>query len=193
MNYIAHLHLADISTPFRVGAILGDFVRGADLSAFPPELQAGIRFHRAIDGFVDRHPGLLQARNHFQRPARRFAGIYLDLAYDVFLAETWADHSTEPLPEFIRRMHRELNAAPAKPADATRFIGRLQRHDLLSRYATWDGAEEALRRVATRFPRPADVISGIPRLRELRPQFRDAFPAIFDEITAFAEAKRHSS
>ena len=50
MNFLAHLQLAGADENLRMGAMLGDFVRGrAALEAFKPEVQTGILLHRRID------------------------------------------------------------------------------------------------------------------------------------------------
>ena len=56
MNFLAHLWLAERTGTSLAGAVLGDVVRGADLSAYPPALALGIQLHRRVDATTDRHP-----------------------------------------------------------------------------------------------------------------------------------------
>ena len=48
MNYLAHLYLSDNTPHAQLGNLLGDFVKGNDLLAFPEEVQ------RAFDHSLNR-------------------------------------------------------------------------------------------------------------------------------------------
>jgi acyl carrier protein phosphodiesterase len=71
MNWLAHLRLAPNEPLLRLGNLAGDFVRGTDVAALHPELQRGVRMHRAIDRFVDAHPVAVRARQRLQPPSPR--------------------------------------------------------------------------------------------------------------------------
>nr|MBR9810071.1 hypothetical protein [bacterium] len=65
MNFLAHFHLAQPTDGSRIGALLGDFVRGTPESLqtrFPPEVVNGIILHRAIDRFTDSHEIFLKSK-----------------------------------------------------------------------------------------------------------------------------------
>ena len=155
MNFLAHLWLADRSRTSLAGSILGDGVRGSDLSTHAPEIATGIRLHRRVDAATDRHPIVAAARQRFPPGRRRHAGIVLDLAADHALARTWPDHHDQPLPVFARRCGEALAAA----ADEFHRAG-LRRPDarafaeLLRSYADAAGMERALCRVASRLRKP---------------------------------------
>ncbi|MGH8113592.1 MAG: ACP phosphodiesterase, partial [Rhodanobacteraceae bacterium] len=90
MNHLAHALLADAGgTEFALGSALGDFTHGHPDPAWPAARQAGLRFHRAIDQFTDRHPEVVAARRLFQPPMRRYAGIVLDVWFDHLLVNGW--------------------------------------------------------------------------------------------------------
>ncbi len=55
MNYLAHLHLADVANSDMLGNLLGDFAKGDPSKQYSQEIVQGIRLHRAIDKFVDTH------------------------------------------------------------------------------------------------------------------------------------------
>ena len=62
LNHLAHFMLAPAGDAARMGTLLGDFVRGADLTAWPAEVEQAIRLHRRIDAFTDTHPTVLAAK-----------------------------------------------------------------------------------------------------------------------------------
>src|SRR3546814_11468097 len=80
VNCLAHLWRADRSSTSLAGSILGDVVRGADLSTYPDEIAHRIRLPRRVDALTDRHPALHDARASFGEGRRRDAGIVLYLA-----------------------------------------------------------------------------------------------------------------
>lgn len=179
MNYLAHLHLADRAGADLAGAVLGDLVRGADLSMLPPPVERSVRLHRRIDATTDRHPLLAAARARWPAASRRYAPIVLDLLLDHLLALDWARHCTEPLPAFCARAAAAVSAAGAlfvahggRQPDAAGFAA------LLQSYREAAGIDCALRRVAARMRRgqglheaaalwPAQAIELRPQLTQL--------------------------
>ncbi|MEJ2383825.1 MAG: DUF479 domain-containing protein, partial [Xanthomonadales bacterium] len=94
MNFLAHLFLAGDEEALRLGALLGDFVRGREaLAAYPEPVREGIRMHRHIDAFIDTLPDFERLRSGFEPPFRRYAGIIIDLGLDHELARRWPEYS----------------------------------------------------------------------------------------------------
>lgn len=175
MNFLAHLWLADRSRTSLAGAILGDVVRGADLSMYPDNIALGIRLHRRIDAATDRHPLMQVARSRFAQGERRYAGIVLDLACDYVLGCDWSLHCDEPLTDFCRRTAADVAAAGpwfvhagGRPPDSAGFSA------LLQSYADENGMTVALRRVARRMREPQRLLqaaAGWPgHAQNLKPQ-----------------------
>lgn len=159
MNFLAHLWLADQTKTSLAGAILGDVVRGSDLTKYPDEIAQGIRLHRKIDAATDRHPRIVAAREQYASGQRRYAGIVLDLACDYMLSNDWNHFSGETLADFCRRTAQavadatpwfELAGAPGTRAP--------QFAELLLSYGTEPGIERALRRVASRMREPEKLL-----------------------------------
>ena len=98
MNYLAHLYLADNTPESWVGAMLGDFVKGAIKDKYAPIIQYNIELHRRIDAYTDAHPIVRAAKPLIASERRRFAGILLDIFYDHYLAKHWARFSPVALP-----------------------------------------------------------------------------------------------
>lgn len=101
MNHLAHVFLAPDSPEARVGSILGDFARGLEVSALPDLVQLGVRHHRAVDSYTDRHPEVLASKAVFSRERRRFAGVALDILYDHYLLRHWQRFSHTDRDIFI--------------------------------------------------------------------------------------------
>src|SRR4051812_19851449 len=110
MNFLAHLWLADRAELPLAGAILGDYFRGALPGDLPPALAGSVHLHRRIDATTDRHPGVQGVRAGFGSPARRYAGILLDILFDHALALDWERYAAEPLAAFADRAARDVAA-----------------------------------------------------------------------------------
>ena len=108
MNYLAHLFLSSESSEAMLGAMLGDFVKGADKNNYPPNVRRGIELHRQIDSFTDAHEIVLAAKRQFAPERRRFAGIALDIFYDHCLAKNWSQFSAIPLRTFTNNVYETL-------------------------------------------------------------------------------------
>lgn len=159
MNFLAHLWLADQTQTSLAGSVLGDVVRGADLSAYPDDIALGIRLHRRVDAATDRHPLIRGLREQFAQGERRYAGIVLDLAADHALAQLWPQFHAEPLDAFAQRCGLAL-------ADAGDWFERgggwrptsSGFAELLRSYSRDEGIERALRRTSTRLRDPQGLI-----------------------------------
>ena len=55
MNFLAHFHLSGDNEEIAIGNFIGDFVRGSNLDELPENVLNGIKLHRFIDEFTDKH------------------------------------------------------------------------------------------------------------------------------------------
>jgi len=189
MNFLAHLWLAEHSGTSLPGAVLGDLVRGADLSAYPPEIELGIRLHRRIDGATDRHPLVVTLRAASAPGTRRYSGILLDLLFDHVLALDWPRYSREPLPVFSRRCAQALadagdwfERAGGRRPSVEGFEG------LLLSYAGAEGIDRALARIASRMSRPEALIHAGLHWRASLDGLRPVLPDLLDDLRDIAQA-----
>jgi acyl carrier protein phosphodiesterase len=149
VNFLAHLHLADGDPGDMTGGVAADFVRNPQLHLLAPDVLRGVKLHRLIDGYTDRHPVTLRSISRISRQMGWYSGIVIDIYYDHILAREWARYSTEPLSAFAARSYAVLDAGHGGlPDDARDFIRRFVDEDRLNRYATRDGIEDTLARVS---------------------------------------------
>ncbi len=96
MNYLAHAYLSFNQPAILTGNMISDFVKGKKKYDFSSEIQKGIALHRAIDEFTDFHPVTQIAKSYFKQAYRLYAGAFVDVVYDHFLAndpDQFADHT----------------------------------------------------------------------------------------------------
>lgn len=192
MNFLAHLWLADKSQTSLAGAVLGDVVRGADLSAYPAELALGIRLHRKVDATCDHHPIIVALRESFPPGRRRYAGIVLDLAADHALIARWAGLASEALETFSTRCGLAMaQAAPWFERAGAPVPSASGFSQLLESYGDEAGIDRAIARTASRLRNPQGLIdagSGWQRCSEtLAPQLE----RLLADLLAAVEAAKN--
>ena len=184
MNFLAHLYLAGDDENLRLGALLGDFVRGNEaLRVYPPGLQHGIRLHRHIDAFTDAMPAVMELRRWFRTPFRRFGGIIIDHGLDYELARNWDDYSPLPLDGFDRDVRSLLDHHEnLVPAALRQFMNYADRRGLFAAYRQRDEVLHSLKGIGKRISRP----NPLGRVSEVwggfEPLLAGAFPPLFDEV-----------
>jgi len=187
MNFLGHLVLAGSDENLRLGAMLGDFVRGrAVLQAYPKPIQKGILLHRRIDAFTDSRPQIAALRAWFPADFRRYAGIIIDLGFDHLLARDWDERVTswtlEEHDTAVRRIlarHEELI-----PPRLWRFMGYADRRGLFAAYQDKSEVLHSLRGVGKRLSRPNPLHRADEIWDPFEMQLRGCFDAVFAEVEA---------
>jgi acyl carrier protein phosphodiesterase len=95
MNFLAHIYLSGDNKLLMIGNLIGDTVKGRKYEELQPIIRKGVLMHRAIDDFTDRHPINAQIRKLLHPEFGKYAGVYLDMFYDHFLAAGWDDFSKD--------------------------------------------------------------------------------------------------
>ena len=183
MNFLAHFHLAWPDEYLVVGGLEGDYFKGPLPGSLAPELQAGVRLHRAIDAYTDNHPELVRLRKAFPPELRRYAGILIDLCFDHCLARNWAIYSALPLPDFATRVYTHLQAHERfMSPQAQRMAGWLIEYEILQAYSHWDTVAGSAERIGRRLRRdnPMDRAGSLlePMLGELQRSFEVFYPQL---------------
>lgn len=86
MNFLAHAYLSFNEPEILIGNMMSDFVKGKKKFSFSPGIQKGIALHRSIDQFTDEHPATKAAKQVFKPAYGLYAGAFMDVVYDHFLA-----------------------------------------------------------------------------------------------------------
>ena len=182
MNHLAHALLA-AETPFLLaGSLAGDFVKGR-LDRLPPTpLMAGIRMHRGIDVYTDRHP--VWRRSRLRVVPRRVAGVIVDVAYDHFLAKHFDSFSEVSLEEFAARVYRILlDHQPLLPTRLRNLVPRIVAEDWLVSYRWLEGLERTFGRLARRV---ADLAGATDQVRARYRPLEDDFLEFYPQLARFA-------
>jgi acyl carrier protein phosphodiesterase len=190
MNFLAHLHLGGPRPEQMLGSLYGDFVKGDVAGRFPPEVEAGIRLHRAIDRYTDSHPLVLAAMARLPAARRRYAGIILDVFFDHCLARHWPDYHPEPLAAFTARAYEVLLRTPDLPGRLATIAPMMARNDWLGAYRELTVIGDVLEGISRRLSKPEGLLGVLPELQALYPALLADFRAFYPQLQSFARQWR---
>lgn len=195
MNYLAHLYLAEDSDESILGNLLGDFVKGRLGDQYSPGIIKGIKTHRKVDAYTDKHPKFLECKLLLHPQRRRFAGIIVDLGFDHFLAKNWSQYSKIELSEFTSRVYDILlKHEKDLPEKLRQRIPYMIGDDWLGSYKNIDTIELALnaisRRLGNRFERARIIKGGIDDIKANYDELEHNFSEFFPELIAFVKEYR---
>lgn len=184
MNFLAHLLLAGEDEGLRLGAMLGDFVRGnAALARFDAATRLGISLHRHIDATTDALPAVSGLLRQLQPPFRRYGGITIDLAFDHELAKRWDEYSDLSLADFDLGV-REMLAMndTILPERLRGFMRYADRRGLFEAYRERLEILHSLRGVGRRLSR-ANPLHRVDEIwDDFQPKVGEVFEPVFAEI-----------
>lgn len=193
MNYLAHVFLAGPDPQAIAGALLGDFVKGAQTECYPPAVRDAIRLHRHIDRYTDHHAVVRASRGVVSASRRRFAGIMVDVFFDHFLARQWSRYSTEALPRFTARVYAALEQhRSTAPERLQRMLPRMRAEDWLAGYGQSAAIDLAIDGIARRLKRPSNLWGGGEELRRNYGAFEAHFLEFFPQLMHYVAAARAS-
>ncbi|WP_058961448.1 ACP phosphodiesterase [Type-E symbiont of Plautia stali] len=186
MNFLAHLHLAQLADSSLLGNLMADFVRGNVQSQWPEPVVAGIAMHRRLDVLTDNLPEVREARQFFRAETRRVAPITLDVIWDHFLALHWDQlHPSQSLVAFTAAAEREIMPQlPGTPEGFIELNSVMWRERWFEHYAEPARLARVLNGMAHRRPRLAALRDSyqdfVDHYQQLEPLFFQFYPRLMD-------------
>jgi len=192
VNHLAHIVLAGSDEGMRLGAFLGDHVKGrAALADLPGSWQAGVLLHRRIDVLCDAHPAVRGLLKQLDPPWRRYGGIMLDVLFDHMLTRHWGIFG----PSGLAQLAAEIDELLARhrqqlPARLVRFSSWAAERRVWQRYGERPMLEEIFGLLARRHGRPWPLAGGASLLDVHDAAIERAFLNLFPELSRQIEAER---
>lgn len=139
MNYLAHAYLSYHHPEITVGNIISDFVKGSKKNYYPILIQKGIFLHRQIDAFTDAHTATKAAKEIFKPCTGLYAGAFVDIVYDYFLAKQIVKTGENNLLNLAHNTYSYLNSyTNILPSGFLQVLPYMQQHNWLYNYQyTW--------------------------------------------------------
>jgi len=181
MNHLAHLVLAGPDPDDRLGALLGDHVKGISaVDALPAGLARGVRLHRRIDAWSDNHPAVIDLRARTGPDWRRYSGVILDVLFDTMLVRNWGTWQAVPLNEFARGVDELLaERREEMPLRLVYFADWAARENLWTRYDDREMLNRIFAGLARRHGKPSPLERGIVLLDRMEPEIERTFSEVF--------------
>jgi acyl carrier protein phosphodiesterase len=188
MNYLAHAYLSFGQEDILVGNMISDFIKGKNKLLYSSTVQQGIMLHRAIDNFTDTHDATKQAKQYFKTSVGLYAGAFVDVAYDHFLANDTNEFINDAaLQNFATSTYHLLqknsNALPIKFAN---MLPYMQNQNWLYNYKFNWGIQNSFEGVARRavYLNNADAV--FKDFENNYQQLKQCYQAFFPSVKIFA-------
>lgn len=151
MNYLAHAYLSFHQPDILIGNMISDFVKGKQQFDYTPGIQQGIRLHRAIDAFTDSHSATLKAKQYLKPVAGRYAGAFMDIVYDHFLALDPGEMQEKDWSMFVGEVYDQLFVSrPVLPESFASMLPFMSRQNWLYNYRFDWGISRSFKGLASR-------------------------------------------
>ncbi|WP_332018397.1 acyl carrier protein phosphodiesterase [Kaistella sp.] len=181
MNFLAHSYLTFTDEQI-VGQFLQDFIRNKDRFSFPEKIGEGITLHRAIDTFTDAHPEIHEAKKIFSPLVRLYAGAFVDVSFDYFLANSIPDKALKTHSEKVYRVLR--NHEELLPPNLLRMLDSMEKDNWLYNYRENWGIEFSIRNVLNKAKYLNKNLAVFQVFLNHKPQLQYHFDHFFPDLVA---------
>lgn len=167
--------------------MISDFVKGKKKFDYPAGIQKGIVLHRLIDAFTDTHPATREAKEIFRPHYRLYAGAFVDVVYDHFLATHEKEFSDSSLLRFSQQVYKVLDQYTAwLPSPFTQLFPYMKQHNWLYNYHTLWGIEKSLGGVVRRSVYLTESDTAFRLFEQHYQLFRDCFRHFWASVKPYA-------
>lgn len=188
MNHLAHFLLAQDQPYLEAGAFLGDYIKGHLRGQFLPGIEDGIRLHRKIDAFTDRHDIVKQSCSRFDPALRRYAPIMIDIFFDHLLARNWSMYHDSSLNDFSDQVFSNIETCrELLPESVVMVARRMKQHNVLASYADPSFLTPVLTRLSQRLKRSNPLAESFQQFEQNRQGLSDDFEVFFPQVKSFAQ------
>lgn len=194
MNFLAHLYLSGENEETIIGNFIADHVKGNRINRYSPGIVAGIKLHREIDSFTDKHPVFLSSKQRLQEKYRKYSGVIVDMFYDHFLSANWRDYSGEDINTFTNRMYKiAIKRYFILPPKTKRILPFMAKSNWLVGYGSIEGIDRALKGMSGRTPFDSGMENATVDLKKDYDKYLTEFREFFPEVIRFSEEKRQET
>lgn len=170
--------------------MISDFVKGRRQFDYPPNIQKGIRLHRQIDAFTDDHPATRKAKTWLKPAVGPYAGAFVDVVYDHFLALDPDHFSESSLLEFTGEVYTQLNQqAAVLPERFAMLLPYMSAHNWLYHYRYTSGIEKSFGGVVRRAQHLDSAVAVFALFMEHYDALREQYNLFFPDLFAYTSTQ----
>ena len=188
MNYLAHAYLSFANPKILVGNMVSDYVKGKKKFTYAQEVQTGMQLHRAIDQFTDSHIAVQTAKSIFRPAYRLYAGAFVDVAFDYFLANDPLEFSDEQaLKAFTTETYKRLqDNEPDMPEVFRMMLPNMIEQDWLFHYRFKAGIERSFIGLKKRARYIGETSTAFQLFNDHLDDLKQQYDLFFPELKKFA-------
>ncbi|EGK00715.1 MAG: ACP phosphodiesterase [Prevotella sp.] len=185
MNFLAHAYLSFGDPDILIGNMIADLVKGKQIEQYPERIRHGIHIHRHIDAYTDSHPVTLRAMEVFRSSAHKYAGPFLDVSYDHFLALDELSEPEEGWKEFAAKCYSQIEQyAEILPSKFCSMFMYMKSEDWFFNYRyNWmiERSFDRLQQRAAYLPDNAHIFTDFEKhYKEIADSYNEFFPDLKD-------------
>ena len=170
--------------------MISDFVKGKKQFDYTTAVQKGIRLHRAIDTFTDRHPATQKGKVFFKPAVGPYSGAFMDVVYDHFLALDLNEFTEQSLRSFARETYRQLFEQEAVlPEKFARMLPYMSSQDWLFHYRYTDGIEKSFGGLVRRAQYLSESGPAFELFLQHYDQLQNHYHEFFADVKTFASSQ----
>jgi len=190
MNYLAHLYLSGSNKDILLGNYITDGIKGEDKSNYKPFVIQGVKLHKKIDDYTDRHEIFKRSVKRLTPNYGHYAWVVVDIFYDHFLAKNWNIYHRKTLDEYALNIYQFLDSRYDElPIQSQRFLWYMKEYHILYNYSKLEGIEKVLYGLDTRTRFKSNMKDSMKELNEFYTEFGIDFSEFFPQLIEFVEAQ----
>ncbi len=188
MNLLAHAYLSFDQPQILVGNMISDYVKGRKKFDYPAGIQKGITLHRAIDGFTDGHTVTKEAKQYFRADYGLYAGAFIDIVYDHFLANDKNEFENEVMLNiFSNNTCKTLQENNSFLPDKFRqMLPHMKAQNWLYNYRYREGIEKSFGGLVHRAAYLSESARAYSIFNEQYKSLQECYAAFFPSLKSFA-------
>lgn len=169
--------------------MISDFVKGKTQYQYSEGIQKGIRLHRLIDDYTDRHPATLAAKEFFRPVYRLYSAPIVDVVYDHLLASDELLFTDGQLMELAQHTYGILNEyAGVLPAQFAAMFPYMKKDNWLYQYKTEQGIFRSLQGLMRRASMADDGSEAFALMLAHKPGLALQYRHLIVDVKHFAKA-----
>lgn len=189
MNFLTHLHLADISKTHLAANLAGNYI-SAPIAKAPAPLRQGLWLNQEINALCANHELTQELLELIPAQLHTIAADLMYVSFDHYLAYYWEEYHHLPLQEFSQKAYEELTQFSAltdvyHPQQFLNIIADMRREDWLNNYATPKGIQQALAQRAKNHPYSALFNGADKILAKMQIETETAFRTFYPQLMAY--------
>lgn len=182
MNFLGHIYLTPDNDQLLLGNFIADSVKGDPYRQYPKAIADGIKLHRAIDSYTDKHPLVKQGVQRFRATQKKYASVVIDVVYDHVLADNWHLFHDEELLGFTQSTYTKLEKQQNDfPEPVKRYFPYMKQQNWLYNYQYEWGLLKSLEGLDRRSSNDTQMHLAVEVYRQHKKEFLSEFSAFIED------------